>query len=129
MGAVERLRELGAGREILGDPAPREKDGLRASPANATLSPEERAAAPALFRALLAGQLVFGLGEKKPAKILKAVRLALDMEPRLSIEAFEVVDAQTLRPVGKLSGAAILIVAAWAGKTLLADSIRFEPAD
>jgi pantoate--beta-alanine ligase len=128
MGAVERLRELGAGREILGEPAPRETDGLRASPKNADLSPEERAAAPALFRALLAGQLLLGLGEKKPARILKAVRLAIEMEPRLSIEALDVVDAQTLRPVEKINGPVVLVVAAWAGKSLLADSVRVEPA-
>jgi pantoate--beta-alanine ligase len=128
VGAVERLRELGAGREILGEPAPREKDGLRASPRNADLSPEERAAAPAVFRALLAGQLLFGLGEKKPAKILKAVRLALEMEPLLTVEAVEAVDARTLRPVEKLNGPAVLVAAAWAGRTLLADSVRLEPA-
>jgi pantoate--beta-alanine ligase len=127
VGAVERLRELGAGREILGEPAPRESDGLRVSPKNAGLSAEERAAAPALFRALLAGQLLAGLGEKKPAKILKAVRLALDMEPGLAIEALDVVDAQTLRSVEKINAPVVLVAAAWAGRTLLADSVRIEP--
>ena len=128
MGAVERLRELGAGPEILGEPAPREKDGLRASPANADLSPGERAAAPALFRSLLAGQLLFGLGEKKPAKILRAVRLALELEPGLTVEALDVVDATTLRPVEKINGPVVLVAAAWAGRNLLADSVRLEPA-
>jgi len=128
VGAVERLRELGAGREILGEPALREKDGLRVSPKNADLSPEERAAAPALFRALLAGQLLAGLGERKAAKILKALRLAIEMEPGLSIEGLDVVDAFTLRPVEKINGPAVLVAAVWAGKTLLADSVRLEPA-
>ena len=128
MGAVERLRELGAGREILGEIVPRERDGLRAAPRNADLTPEERGAAPAVFRALLAGQLLHGLGEKKSAKLLKAVRLALEMEPGLSIEALDVVDAVTLRPVEKIIGPAVLIAAAWAGKTLLADSVRLEPS-
>ncbi len=128
MGAVERLRELGAGREILGEPAPREKDGLRVSPKNADLSPEERAAAPALFRALLAGQLLFNLGEKKPAKILRAVRLAIEMETGLTIEALDVVEAGALRSVEKINSPAVLIASAWAGKTLLADSVRLEPA-
>jgi pantoate--beta-alanine ligase len=127
VGAVERLRELGAGREILGEVVPRESDGLRASPRNADLTPEERGAAPAVFRALLAGQLLFGLGEKKSAKLLKAVRLALEMEPGLAVEALDVVDAVTLRPVEKINGPAVLIAAAWAGKTLLADSVRLEP--
>jgi pantoate--beta-alanine ligase len=128
VGAVERLRALGAGPEILGEPVPREGDGLRISPRNADLTPEERGAAPAVFRALLAGQLLLGLGERKSARILKAVRLALEMEPGLALEALEIVDAATLRPVEKINGPTVLIVAAWAGKTLLADSVRMEPA-
>jgi pantoate--beta-alanine ligase len=127
VGAVERLRELGAGREILGDGAPRERDGLRASPRNAELSPEERAAAPAVFRALLAGQLLYNLGEKKSAKILRAVRLAIEMEAALAVEALDIVDAGTLRPVEKINSPAVLIASAWAGRILLADSVRLEP--
>ena len=125
MGAVERLRALGAGPEILGAPAAREPDGLRASPRNAELSSDERAAAPALFRALLAGHLLHELGERKSAKILKAVRAALSAEPRLTVEALDIVDAASLRPVEKVSGEVVLLAGAWAGKTLLADSVRF----
>lgn len=128
MGAVERLRELGAGREILGESVPRESDGLRASPRNSDLTPEQRAAAPAVFRALLAGQLLFGLGEKKAAKILRAVRLALEMEESLTVEALDVVDAATLRPVEKVNGPVVLIASAWVGANLLADSVRLDPA-
>jgi pantoate--beta-alanine ligase len=128
VGAVERLRELGAGREILGESAPREKDGLLASPRNADLTPEERRAAPAVFRALLAGRLLHGLGERKSARLLEAVRLALEMEPLLTVEALDVVEAGSLRPVEKINGPAILIAAAWAGTTLLADSMLLEPA-
>jgi pantoate--beta-alanine ligase len=126
VGAVERLRELGAGREILGEVAPREKDGLRVSPRNAGLSPEERRAAPAVFRALLAGQLLYGLGERKSAKLRKAVRLALEMEPLLTVEAVDVVETVSLQSVEKINGPAILIAAAWAGGALLADSVRLE---
>jgi pantoate--beta-alanine ligase len=126
VGAVERLRELGAGREILGESAPREPDGLLASVRNADLSPEERRAAPAVFRALLAGRLLHGLGETKAAKLLKATRMALEMEPGLTVEAVDVVDALTMRTVEKINGPAILVAAAWAGKTLLADSVRLD---
>ena len=125
MGAVDRLRALGAGPEIAGDPAAREPDGLRVSPRNAGLSKEERAAAPALFRALLAGHLLHELGERKPASILKAVRAALGTEPRLQLEAVDLVDAVSLRPVERIRGPVVLLAGAWAGKTLLADSVRF----
>jgi pantothenate synthetase len=127
VGTVERLRGLGAGREILGEAAPREKDGLLVSPRNADLSPEERRAAPAVFRALLAGQLLYGLGERKSAKLLKAVRLALEMEPGLRVESLDVVEPVSLRSVEKINDSAILIAAAWAGRTLLADSVRLDP--
>jgi len=126
LGAVERLRELGAGREILGEIGPREKDGLLVSHRNADLTPEGRRAAPAVFRALLAGQLLYGLGERKSARILKAVRGALEMEPGLKVEAVDVVEAGSLRTVEKINGSAILIAAAWAGSTLLADSVLLE---
>ena len=127
MGAVEKLRALGAGPEILGEPEARESDGLRKNPRNAELAPAERAAAPAVFRSLLAAQLLFGLGERKSAKLLKAMRVALDMEPRLTVEALDVVDAQSLRSVEKINAPAVLIASAWAGPTLLADSVRVDP--
>ena len=125
MGAVERLRALGAGPEILGEPAAREKDGFRAGARNAELTPDGRAAAPALFRALLAGHLLHELGERKAAKIVRAVGAALASEPRLTVEALDVVDAVTLRPVERVKGPVVLLAGVWAGKVLLADSIRF----
>jgi pantoate--beta-alanine ligase len=103
----------------------RESDGLAISPVNAELSPEERKAAPALFRALLAGHLLHELGEKKATKILAAVRRALEMEPGLKIDAFSLVDAGTLLPVKKVTGPVLLEGAVYAGRTLLTDRVRF----
>jgi pantoate--beta-alanine ligase len=103
----------------------RESDGLAISPVNAELSPEERKAAPALFRALLAGHLLHELGEKKATKILAAVRRALEMEPGLKIDALSLVDAGTLLPVKKVTGPVLLEGAVYAGRTLLTDRVRF----
>jgi pantoate--beta-alanine ligase len=108
---VENLRE-------------RESDGLAVSPANAGLSPEEREAAPALFRALLAAQLLHALGERKARKLLAAARRALETEPRLRIDALDLVDAATFLPVKKVKGPALLVGAVWAGRTRLTDRIR-----
>ena len=102
----------------------RESDGLAVSPLNARLSPQERKAAPALFRALLAGQLLHALGERKAAKILAAARMALEMEPRLRIDALDLVDAETLLPVKKVTGPAMLEGAVYAGGTRLTDRVR-----
>lgn len=102
----------------------RESDGLAVSPANASLSPEERRAAPGLFRALLAGHLLHALGERKAAKILAAVRMALEMEPGLRLESLELRDAQTRQPVSKLRGPGHLEAVVYAGRTRLADGVR-----
>ena len=104
----------------------REKDGLAVSPLNARLSPEERRAAPALFRALLAGQLLHALGERKAGKILAVTRGALEMEPGLKIDSLDLVDAGTFLPVKKVNAPALLVGAVYAGETRLTDRVRLE---
>ena len=104
----------------------REIDGLAVSSVNARLSPDERQAAPALFRALLAGQLLHALGERRAGKILAATRMALEMEPRLEIETLDLVDAETFLPVKKVTGPALLAGAVYAGETRLTDRVRLE---
>jgi pantoate--beta-alanine ligase len=104
----------------------RETDGLAVSPLNARLSPEERRAAPALFRALLAGLLLHALGERRAGKILAATRRALEMEPGLEIDTLDLVDAETFLPVKKVTGPALLAGAVYAGETRLTDRVRLE---
>jgi len=104
----------------------REPDGLLCAPENATLTPDERRAAPGLFRALLAGPLLHELGEKNPLKILKAVRMALQSEPLLHVEELALLDAATREPVAKkVKGPVVLAAAVKIGSVLLRDSVRF----
>jgi pantoate--beta-alanine ligase len=92
---------------------------------NAYLSPAERAAAPALFRALLVAQLVHELGEKKPEKVLRAFRLALETEPLMTIDAADLVDAATMGPVAKIDRSVLLAAAVKLGRTRLIDNVVF----
>ncbi|MFI5180932.1 MAG: pantoate--beta-alanine ligase [Thermoanaerobaculia bacterium] len=109
-------------------PVPREADGLRADPVNARLSPEERRAAPALFRALLAGQLLFGLGEKDARKIVSAVARALAAEPSLTVEAVGLADAATGQALRRVDRPALLAASIHLGEHRLVDAVRLEPA-
>jgi pantoate--beta-alanine ligase len=123
---IKRLTaDLGLPIDILVGEMQREPDGLALSSRNAYLSPEERRAAPALFRALLAGQLVHELGEKRSDKILGAVRMALSAEPLVGLDALDLVDAETMQPVAKVGRRVMLAVAAYLGKTRLIDNVRF----
>ena len=105
-------------------PVPREADGLRADPVNAELSPEERRAAPALIRALLAGQLLFGLGEKDAKKIVSIVARALSAEPALAVEAVGLADAATGQTLKKVDRPALLAAAVRLGTHRLVDAVR-----
>ncbi len=118
-------RDLGFDVEILVAPTIREADGLALSSRNAYLSPEERRKAPALFRALLVGQLTYELGERKAARVLEAVRRALSTEPALVLDALDLVDATTMQPLAQVDRPALLAAAVVVGKTRLIDNICF----
>ena len=117
------VKDLGLPVEVLVAPTVRESDGLAMSSRNAYLAPEERKAAPALFRALLVAQLVHELGEKKAEKILKAFRLALETEPRIALDSVDLVDAATMRPVEKVDRPVLLAAAVKVGRTRLIDNV------
>lgn len=118
--------DLGLPVRILVGPTMREKDGLALSSRNLLLTPEERAKAPALFRALLAAQLTYELMERDPEKILKVVRKALEAEPALKLDALDLVDAKTMQPVKKkVDRPVMLAVAAFLGRVRLIDNIVF----
>lgn len=104
----------------------REPDGLVRAPGNGALTPEERHAASGLFRALLAGHLLHELGEKNAGKILRAVRVALETEPLLHVEALALLDGKTHKPVEKkVRGPVILAAVVKIGSVFLTDSVRF----
>ena len=117
--------DLGLPVEIRVVPTVRESDGLALSSRNAYLTPEERKAAPALFRALLAAQLVHELGERKAAKVLKVFRLAIETEPRLVLDPVDLGDAVTMRPREASDRPVLLAAAVKLGRTRLIDNLVF----
>lgn len=119
------VKDLGLPVEVRVAPTVRESDGLAMSSRNAYLSPEERKAAPALFRALLATQLVHELGERKAEKLLKAFRLAIESEPLLELDSVDLVDVATMKPVAKVDRPVLLAAAVKAGRTRLIDNVVF----
>jgi pantoate--beta-alanine ligase len=117
-------RELALGVEVAGVATVREDDGLALSSRNRYLSPEERATAVALSRALRAGA---DAGARGPEAVLAAARAVLAAEPALVQDYLELTDVD-LGPA-PAAGPARLLVAARAGTTRLLDNAPITLGD
>src|SRR5262249_40581652 len=108
---------------IVGVPIVREADGLALSSRNKYLNPDERKAAPSLFRALQAAAARIQAGEKDVAKIQSAAVGLLAASPLIRVEYFEFVDPSELQTVTLISGPVRIAAAIWIGKTRLIDNV------
>lgn len=109
---------------VIGCPTVRTSDGLALSSRNAYLAPDELAAAPALYWALLAGKrAVEDDHETDPAAVRAAVEGALRREPRFDLDYAAVVDPETLEPPARIAGPVRLLVAARIGRARLIDNV------
>jgi pantoate--beta-alanine ligase len=108
--------------EVVGCPIVREPDGLALSSRNVYLTADERAAAPSLHRALLAGAAAVEAGERDPATVRAAMAAVLAPVAESEVDYLEVVDARTLQPVDPLAGELRLLAAARFGRARLLDN-------
>lgn len=118
------VRDLSFPLEVVACPTVREADGLALSSRNRYLSPEERAAAPALRRALLAAAAAYSAGEREAATLVGAASAVLAAEPRFVPDYLALADAESLEPcTGTVTRPAVLLAAARLGNTRLIDSL------
>jgi pantoate--beta-alanine ligase len=125
---VKRLtRELCLPVEVIGCPTVRENDGLAMSSRNVRLSPSERIAARALWRALKAGANTVEDGVSDPATVAAAMATAAS-DPAVELDYAVLVDAADLRVPAVLQPGGVyrLIVAAKVGPVRLIDNAPVE---
>jgi pantoate--beta-alanine ligase len=109
-------------------PTMREKDGLACSSRNVRLTPQDRAAAPVLNRALIRAQELMLLGERSVAVIRRAVVSVLSSEPLGQIEAVDIRDAATLNKIsGMIAAPAVVLLTVKFGKVRLIDNRVIRP--
>jgi pantoate--beta-alanine ligase len=124
LAVVRRMaRDLSFPVEVVGCPTVREPDGLAMSSRNRYLTPEERAAAPVLHRALHAGRVVIEAGERDPAAVREVMGSVLATEPLVQPDYAEVVDAASLGTAEPLAGELRLLVAARLPSARLIDNL------
>ena len=117
------VRDLDFDVEVVGVPTVREPDGLALSSRNVYLSPEERAAALALSRALNAGRAAAHHG---PDAVRNAATAVVVEESGLRLDYLALVDPDTLEALEGPHDRALLAVAAWAGSTRLIDNVTLS---
>ena len=108
--------------EVVGCPTVREPDGLALSSRNAYLTEQERAAAPVVHWALVAGAAAIAAGERDPARVRALMADLIAAEPLATLDYAEVVDADTLQEVDPLAGKLRLLAATRFGRARLIDN-------
>ena len=109
--------------EVVGCETVREADGLAMSSRNAYLTPEQRAAAPVVHRALRAGAAAVLAGEVDPGQVRDLVARIIGDEPLGELDYAEVVDAATLEVPDEVAGDLRLLAAVRFGRTRLIDNV------
>jgi pantoate--beta-alanine ligase len=118
----QMVRDLDIDIDIVAGHTVREADGLALSSRNAYLSPEHRAAAPALHRALSEAASLIGGGAPMGATLVRA-RQAVE-RAGFSVDYLEGRHAESLTPIeGPHHGPVRLLVAARIGGTRLIDNV------
>ena len=114
--------------EVIGLPIVREPDGLAMSSRNAYLSPEERAAALVVPRALdRAREMIERDGVRDAEAVREAVRQLVAGEPLARLDYVSVADDETLAELDTVDRPALVLLAAWVGSTRLIDNSRVVP--
>jgi len=114
--------DLALPTEIVACPTVRADDGLALSSRNVHLSPDERAAAPVLHRALLEARSRWEGGERDAEALRRAMRDVLATQPLAVPEYVSVADGLTLAEVESIHPPTLLSLAVRFGATRLIDN-------
>jgi pantoate--beta-alanine ligase len=117
------VRDLNFDLEIVGCPIVREADGLAMSSRNRYLTPNERAQALVIQRALTAVSDLVAKSEAPSSQLLEAMREVMAEETDVRIDYVAVVDPNTLEDIPDLQNGGLLAIAAIVGTTRLIDNL------
>lgn len=118
------VRDLDHPVEIVPCPTRREPDGLAMSSRNSYLSPEERRAAPALYRALSSARDLWDRGERQGDALRAEMLRVLAAEPLLRVDYVSAADPNSFLEVGLATGPVLLSLAVFCGPARLIDNLR-----
>jgi len=117
------VRDLDLPVEIVVGDTVREADGLALSSRNSYLTPDQRAEAPVLYRALSAARTAFAAGERDADALRRLVRTVLGEGLAPATDYVSVADPQTLEELTTLTDGALVSLAVRFGATRLIDNV------
>ena len=119
------IRQLHLPVELVMVPTVRETDGLAMSSRNVRLSPEQRAAAPAIYQTLSWAKEQLGI---LPVAEIEAEAMHKLSLPEFRPEYFQIVDGRTLLPVVEPieHDWIVACVASWVGEVRLIDNLELK---
>ncbi len=115
--------DLDLGVEVVVCPIVRDADGVAMSSRNAYLTPQQRARAPILNRALRAAQHALESGERDAGAVKDAALKVLAEDPPDRVDYVEVVSADDLREPQVVRGEVVVAAAVFFGATRLIDNV------
>ena len=118
----QMARDLSYPIEVIICPTLREPDGLAMSSRNSYLDPDQRKAAPVLFRGLSAAKSAFDQGEKDAQTLRQIVQNVISREPLAHIQYVSCADYDSLQELEIVDKKALLSLAVTVGKTRLIDN-------
>jgi pantoate--beta-alanine ligase len=123
---IQRMaRDLNFPLEIIICPTVREPDGLAMSSRNLYLTPDQRRAAPVLYRALMTAHDAYTAGEHDPERLRQMMLAVLHSEPLAVPEYVSVADAESMKELDEIiTRPALLSMAVRIGKTRLIDNLQ-----
>lgn len=122
----QMVRDLNFPVEIVVGEIIREADGLAMSSRNTFLDPEERAAAPVLYYALLTAQDAYQQGERKADKLRQLMQETIEAMSLAKLNYVSCAHPQTLQELVTVEESALLSLAVNMGETRLIDNILLE---
>lgn len=121
---VRRLvADLNFDLDIVILPTVRESDGLAMSSRNVRLTPPQRRAASVVPESLSRAESRVRAGERSAKAVLEEMRAMIGVEPLAQIDYVVLCDPETLRPLDRIEGPALIALAVRFGKTRLIDNL------
>lgn len=122
----QMVNDLAMPLDVVIVPTVREDDGLALSSRNTYLEPDQRAAAPVLYRALQAAKAQFDAGERSAQSLRQIMLNTLHAEPLANVDYVSVADPRTLQELDTIQDSALLSMAVRIGRTRLIDNLLIE---